>query len=53
MATEPGMFSGLNKYEAELMDATRQREASSADVGTGWQAMTQAAGAAAAPPPPQ
>jgi hypothetical protein len=46
MATEPGMFSGLNKYEAELMDAARQREASSADVGTGWQAMTQAAGRA-------
>jgi hypothetical protein len=36
----------LNKYEAELMDAARQREASSADVGTGWQAMTQAAGRA-------
>ena len=46
MATEPGMFSGLNKYEAELMDAARQREASSADVGTGWQAMTPAAGRA-------
>jgi len=46
MATEPGMFSGLNKYEAELMDAARQREASSADVGTGWQAMTQASGRA-------
>jgi hypothetical protein len=40
------MFTGLNKYEAELMDAARQREASSADVGTGWQAMTQAAGRA-------
>lgn len=46
MAIEPGMFSGLNKYEAELMDAARQREASSADVGTGWQAMTQASGRA-------
>ena len=46
MADTPGMFTGLNKYEAELMDAARQREASSADVGTGWQAMTQAAGRA-------
>ena len=46
MADTPGMFTGLNKYEAELMDAARQREASSADVGTGWQAMTQASGRA-------
>ena len=46
MADTPGMFTGLNKYEAELMDATKQREASSADVGTGWQAMTQASGRA-------
>jgi hypothetical protein len=40
------MFTGLNKYEAELIDAAKQREASSADVGTGWQAMTNAAGRA-------
>ena len=46
MATEPGLFAGLGKYEAELIDDATQREASSADVGTGWQAMTQAAGRA-------
>ena len=46
MADTPGMFTGLNKYEAELIDAAKQREASSADVGTGWQAMTQASGRA-------
>ena len=46
MADTPGMFTGLNKYEAELIDAAKQREASSADVGTGWQAMTNAAGRA-------
>lgn len=46
MATEPGMFSGLNKYEAELIDDATQRQASSADVGTGWAAMTNAAGRA-------
>ena len=46
MANTPGMFTGLNKYEAELIDAAKQREASSADVGTGWQAMTQASGRA-------
>ena len=40
------MFTGFNKYEAELIDAAKQREASSADVGTGWQAMTQASGRA-------
>jgi hypothetical protein len=46
MADTPGMFTGLNKYEAELIDAAKQREASSADVGTGWQAMTNASGRA-------
>ena len=46
MATEPGMFAGLNKYEAELIDDATQRQASSADVGTGWAAMTNAAGRA-------
>jgi len=46
MATEPGMFTGLNKYEAELIDDATQRQASSADVGTGWAAMTNAAGRA-------
>lgn len=43
---EQGMFTGLNKYEAELIDAANQREASSANVGTGWQAITNAAGRA-------
>ena len=46
MATQPGLFAGLGKYEAELIDDATQREASSADVGTGWAAMTNAAGRA-------
>ncbi len=45
MATQ-GMFSGLNKYEADLIDQANQRAASSANVGTGWQAITNAAGRA-------
>ena len=45
MATQ-GMFSGLNKYEADLIDQANQRAASSASVGTGWQAITNAAGRA-------
>ncbi|MDC3221304.1 hypothetical protein OAT80_02415 [Flavobacteriaceae bacterium] len=43
---EQGMFTGLNAYEAELIDNANQREASSANVGTGWQAITNAAGRA-------
>ena len=46
MATQPGLFAGLGKYEAELIDDATQRQASSADVGTGWAAMTNAAGRA-------
>lgn len=45
MATQ-GMFSGLNKYEADLIDQANQRAASSANVGTGWEAITNAAGRA-------
>ena len=45
MATQ-GMFSGLNKYEADLIDQANRRAASSANVGTGWQAITSAAGRA-------
>ena len=46
MATQLGLFAGLGKYEAELIDDATQRQASSADVGTGWAAMTNAAGRA-------